>query len=107
MSKTEKQLGIPKNQQDKPNDLKKRIPEKIAILPLRNIVAFPFTILPLAVGVPRSVKLIEDAQQGDGIIGLVSMKDPEIAEPVAGQIYETGTVAKIERVMELPGMRTK
>ena len=71
-------------------------------MPLRNTVAFPFTILPSAVSVSRSVKLIEDAQNGDRLIGLVSMKDPEIEEPVPGQTYETGTVARIERVMELP-----
>ncbi len=40
------------------------IPEDIPILPLRNTVAYPFSVLPLAVGMPRSVKLIEDALQG-------------------------------------------
>jgi ATP-dependent Lon protease len=83
-------------------DSKIQIPDELAILPLRNIVAFPFTVLPLAVGVARSVKLIEDAQQDKRLIGLVTMKDPKIEEPMPGQIYETGTVAKIERIMELP-----
>ena len=102
MSKTEKQLGKSENEQNNKDDFRARIPEELAILPLRNTVVFPFTILPLAVGVPRSIKLIEDAQKGDRLIGLVSMKDPQIEEPVPGQIYETGTVARIERVMELP-----
>lgn len=102
MNKTEKQLDKSKNELNNQDDLKNRIPEEVAILPLRNVVAFPFTFMPLAVGVPRSVKLIEDAQKGDRLIGLVSMKDPEIDEPVPGQTYESGTVARIERVMELP-----
>jgi ATP-dependent Lon protease len=73
-------------------------PAELPILPLRNTVAFPFTILPLSVGVERSVKLIEDAQHGDHLIGLVAMKLPEIDEPLPGQVYEVGTIARIERV---------
>jgi ATP-dependent Lon protease len=87
---------------DQMGNSKIHIPDDLAILPLRNIVAFPFSVLPLAVGVTRSVKLIEDAQQDDRLIGLVAMKDPNIEEPMPGQTYETGTVAKIERIMELP-----
>ena len=68
------------------------------ILPLRNTVAFPFSMVPLSVGVPRSVKLIEDALKGDRLIGLVGMKHPEIEEPLPGQTYEIGTVAKVEHV---------
>ena len=73
-------------------------PAELPILPLRNTVAFPFTILPLSVGVERSVKLIEEAQGGDHLIGLVAMKFPEIDEPLPGQVYEVGTIARIERV---------
>jgi len=75
------------------------IPTELPILPLRNTVAFPHSVLPLSVGIARSIKLIEEALQGDKLIGLVSMKDPAIEEPKPGQVRETGTVAKIERVM--------
>jgi ATP-dependent Lon protease len=71
----------------------------LPILPLRNMVAFPYSLIPLAVGIPRSVKLVEDALQGDRIIGLSAMKDPSIELPQAGQIYETGTIAKVEKVV--------
>ena len=74
------------------------IPNELPILPLRNTVAFPFSMVPLSVGVPRSVKLIEDALKGDRLIGLVGMKHPEIEEPLPGQTYEIGTVAKVEHV---------
>ncbi|MCU0559715.1 MAG: endopeptidase La [Desulfobacterales bacterium] len=73
-------------------------PAELPILPLRNTVAFPFTILPLSVGVERSVRLVEEALQGDHLIGLVAMKFPEIDEPVPGQVHEVGTIARIERV---------
>ncbi len=73
-------------------------PAELPVLPLRNTVAFPFTILPLSVGVERSVTLVENAQQGDRLIGLVAMRHPEIEEPLPGQVYEVGTIARIERV---------
>jgi ATP-dependent Lon protease len=75
-----------------------RMPEQLPILPLRNTVAFPKTTLPLAVGIPRSVQLVEDAVRADGLIGLVTMKNPEIKEPSPGETYETGTMARIEHV---------
>ncbi len=78
------------------------IPSELPILPLRNIVAFPFSVLPLSVGVPRSVKLIKEVMKGDRLIGLVAMKDSSIEEPKPGQVYEIGTVAKIYNVVESP-----
>jgi ATP-dependent Lon protease len=76
-----------------------RIPEELPILPLRNTVAFPFAVVPLSVGIARSVKLIEDALQGDQMIGLAAMKDASIEEPQPSQVHETGTVARILRVV--------
>jgi ATP-dependent Lon protease len=75
------------------------IPQDLPILPLRNTVAFPFMILPLAVGVPRSIKLVEDAMHGNRLVGLVASKDPELDEPVPGQTYTVGTVARVLRVV--------
>ena len=78
------------------------IPNDIPILPLRNTVSFPFSMIPLAVNIPRSVKLVEEALDGDRLIGLVAMKNPEIQEPQPGQTYEIGTVAKVEHVTHGP-----
>jgi ATP-dependent Lon protease len=80
-------------------ELVERIPSEVSILPLRNTVAYPFAMLPLVVGVPRSIKLIEDAIEGNRVIGLVAIKDPSIEEPQPGQIYEIGTVAKVSGVV--------
>ncbi len=75
------------------------IPEELPILPLRGTVAFPFVIIPLSIGVPRSVKLIKSAVQNDNLVGLVVSKEPELEEPNPDQLYETGVVARIHRVV--------
>jgi ATP-dependent Lon protease len=75
------------------------IPRDLPILPLRNTVALPFMILPLSVGVPRSIKLVEDTMHGNRLIGLVTSKDPDLDEPVPGQTYTVGTVARVLRVV--------
>jgi ATP-dependent Lon protease len=77
------------------------IPNELPILPLRNTVAFPFSMMPLSVGIQRSITLVDDALEGDRLIGLVSMKHPEIEEPLPGQTYEVGTIAKVEHVTRL------
>ena len=78
------------------------IPNELSILPLRNTIAFPFSVLPLTVGIPRSVKLVEEALEGDGLIGLLAVKDSSIEEPQPGQMYEIGTVAKVHQVHRMP-----
>jgi len=79
------------------------IPHDLPILPLRNTVAYPFSVLPLMVGVPRSIGLIEDAVKRDGIIGLVASRDGFVEEPQPGQTYEVGTAVSIERVTKSSG----
>ncbi|MGC9393239.1 MAG: endopeptidase La [Anaerolineae bacterium] len=81
------------------DDLIRRIPEVLPILPLRNTVAFPYIVMPLAVGIPRSVRLIEDVDRGDRVVGLVAMKDPSVEVPSTTQVYQVGTAAIIHRVM--------
>ncbi len=74
-------------------------PSELPILPLRGTVAFPFIIMPLSIGVARSVTLIKHASQGDNIIGLVTSRDPEADEPEADQLHPVGVVARIHRVI--------
>jgi ATP-dependent Lon protease len=88
------------NMQDQNFDeLLRDVPEELPILPLRNTVAFPFIVMPLAVGIPRSIRLIEEIEQGNRLVGLVAMKDPSVEVPGPGEVHETGTVAVIHRVM--------
>jgi ATP-dependent Lon protease len=98
---TTKKTGDTVNEHSDPESRpqpKNDIPSELPILPLRNTVAFPFSMMPLSVGIPRSVNLVNDALKGDRLIGLVGMKYPEIEEPLPGQTYEVGTIAKVEHV---------
>lgn len=75
------------------------IPTELPILPLRNIVAFPFIVVPLAVGIPRSIRLVEEAAEGNRLIGMVAMTDPSIEEPGIGETYTVGTIGLIHKVV--------
>ena len=88
------------NMQDQNIDeLVSKIPDTLPILPLRNTVAFPYIVMPLAVGIPRSVKLIEESDKYDRMVGLVAMKDGSVETPEPDQVHDTGTVAIIHRIM--------
>jgi ATP-dependent Lon protease len=79
------------------------IPKMLPVLPLRNTLAYPTMVLPLAVGISRSIQLVEDAVRGDRLIGLVGMEDPTIDEPTSDQVWSIGTVARIHRVVRAQG----
>lgn len=78
------------------------IPESLPILPLRNTVLFPGVIIPITVGREKSIRLIRDAYKATKIIGAISQKDPEIENPVMGDLYQVGTIAQIIKILEMP-----
>ena len=80
------------------------IPDELAILPLFNMVIYPLTVIPLAVGQEQSIKLIDDAVLGERMIGLVTLKNEQERPPVitAGDYYEIGTAAMVHRLLRLP-----
>ena len=69
-------------------------PDTVPILPVRGLVAFPQMTLPFMVSL-ESARLIEDAVNADGYIGLLTVKDNDAEDPVPGQLFEVGTLAKI------------
>jgi ATP-dependent Lon protease len=77
------------------------IPEEIPILPVRDTVVFPRTIAPLLVGKPRSVQLINDALEGDKIIGLFAIRN-EVEDPTPNDIFEFGSAAGIAKMLRAP-----
>ncbi|MBM77324.1 MAG: endopeptidase La [Crocinitomicaceae bacterium] len=81
---------------------KEEVPEKLPILPLRNNVLFPGVVIPITLGRDKSIKLIQDAHKGDKIIGVVSQKDSNIEEPQYEDLYDTGTVAQIMKMLKMP-----
>ncbi len=78
------------------------LPEIIAILPLKNTVVFPNSVLPLAVGRESSVRLIEDALASTKIIGVLTQRDPSIEHPSPQDVYAVGTICRIARVTKTP-----
>jgi ATP-dependent Lon protease len=80
-----------------------RLPEVIGILPVRSTVAFPGTVLPLAIGRERSKKLLEDLTPNESVIGLVTQHDPAIERPDPKDLYRIGTIASLLKVIKLPG----
>ena len=78
------------------------VPPILPILPLRNTVLFPGVVLPITVGRERSLKLIRDVNKGAKLLGAVAQKDPSIDRPNPKDLYETGTVAEILKVLEMP-----
>jgi ATP-dependent Lon protease len=99
-------LSDPGNQltESEQNDIESSpaIPEELPILPLRGVVVYPLMVLPLTVGQPRSVQLVDDAVVGDRLVGLFASKDPEIDEPAPDEVYQLGTVALIHRLIKSP-----
>ncbi|MBT8286917.1 MAG: endopeptidase La [Bacteroidia bacterium] len=82
------------------------LPETLPILPLRNTVLFPGVVIPITAGRDKSIKLIDDANRGRKIIGVVSQKDELIEDPTANDIHLTGTMAQILKVLKMPDGNT-
>ena len=78
------------------------IPDALAILPLRGTVIFPQAVMPLAVGRPASVRLIQEALQGSRIIGAVMQRDPSEDAPRAQGLHAIGTATVIEKALKQP-----
>jgi len=85
---------------------KEQLPDVLAILPLRNTVLFPGVVIPITAGRDKSIKLINDANKGSKVIGVVSQKAEGVEEPDAKDINTLGTVARILRVLKMPDGNT-
>jgi ATP-dependent Lon protease len=82
--------------------LEARLPEALPVLPLRDSVAFPETMMPLAVGQERSIKLVDDVLAGNRMMVMVASKDPEAEEPGPDELYRVGVVGVVARMMKVP-----
>ncbi len=74
------------------------IPEKLPVLPLRNAVVFPYTVLSISVGQPRSRLLLESMSDEQPLIAIVASKDPKLDQPDPQQVYQVGCIAKVLRL---------
>jgi ATP-dependent Lon protease len=78
------------------------IPSELPILPLRGTVVYPLTAVPLNIGQPRSIRLVDDAISGGRMIGLIAAKDPELEEPGPDDLFTIGTAAAVHRMFRAP-----
>lgn len=80
-----------------------QIPQILPVLPLRGLVVFPQTAVPLTIGQSRSIRLVDDVMAGDErLIALVTSRDPEIETPKPEDLYTVGTVAMVHRMFRAP-----
>jgi len=79
-----------------------KYPDVLPILPLRGVVVFPGTAVPLTVGQPRSIKLVDEVVGGDKLVGLVAATNPELETPGPNDLYRVGTIATVHRLLRAP-----
>ena len=92
-------LLTPEDEEEMANE---ELPSSLPILPLRNTVLFPGVVIPITAGRDKSIKLINEANAGDKIIGVVAQRNEDIEEPSKNDIHPIGTVAQILRVLKMP-----
>ncbi|MEN9489179.1 MAG: hypothetical protein RL494_1444 [Bacteroidota bacterium] len=92
-------LLTPEDEEEMNNE---ELPSELLILPLRNTVLFPGVVIPITAGRDKSIKLINDANASDKIIGVVSQKNEADENPTENDINKVGTVARILRVLKMP-----
>jgi ATP-dependent Lon protease len=78
------------------------VPSELPVLPLKDTVVFPQSMTPLAIGQERSVKLVEDAVDGERLLALVTVKDSDVEQPGWDDLHEIGTAAVIHKMIRVP-----
>jgi len=79
-----------------------QMPSEVAILPLRGLVVYPQTALPLTIGQPRSIKLIDDIAVSNRLVGLVTSQNPDLENPGPDHLFKIGTLGMIHRLFRAP-----
>src|SRR5262252_9830444 len=89
------------------SELALQIPNELPLLPLRDIVIYPFMIVPLFVSREKSIRAVDKALGEDRMILLTCQKDLDKEEPQQDDLYKVGTVAVIMRMLKLPDGRIR
>jgi ATP-dependent Lon protease len=103
----EEQKNLPARQEKEEKLDKIKIPDSLPVLVLRDIVVFPYMIVPLYVGRAKSKKAVDVALNSDRLILLLTQKDMNVEDPGEEQLYQFGTVALIVRMLKLPDGRMR
>jgi ATP-dependent Lon protease len=96
-----------KEQEDRPVDEHVRIPDELPVLPLRDMVVYPFIIAPLSVARDISVQAVDQALAASRMILLTAQRDKDDEEPGPEALFRTGSVAVIMRMLKLPDGRIR
>jgi len=78
------------------------LPSALPVLPLRDMVTYPDTLTPLAVGQERSIKLVNDVLSGERTLVMVASRDPSLDEPGPGDLYDVGVAGVVARMLKVP-----
>jgi ATP-dependent Lon protease len=78
------------------------IPDVLPVLPLKDIVIYPFAVQPLGVGQERSIRLIDEVMRGDRLVVLVAQKSAETEQAGPDDIFKIGTVSRVARMIRMP-----
>jgi len=93
--------GDPSKEESEKDEL--QIPDDLPVLPLRGLVVYPETAVPLTIGQPRSIRLIDDViSQDNRLIALAASRDPGMETPDPEDLYTVGTVATVHRMLRAP-----
>ena len=77
-------------------------PSALPVLPLKETVPYPDTLTPLAVGRPRSMRLVNEVLSGERMLALVASRDPEAEEPGPGELHDVGVAGIVARMLKVP-----
>ncbi|MGI8783902.1 MAG: endopeptidase La [Acidobacteriota bacterium] len=100
-------MDEPTAQAPAPPEEQVKIPDDLPVLPLKDIVTFPFMIVPLFITREKSIRAVDQALSQNRMILLCAQKDSKIDDPTVADIYQTGTVAIIMRMLKLPDQRLR
>jgi len=92
-------LLTPEDEQKLQNE---EVPHNLPVLTLRNNILLPGVVIPISVGRDQSIKLIEDAEKSDKLLGVVAQINPQVEIPGPIDIYKIGTVARLQRIIKMP-----
>src|SRR6266496_5301411 len=106
-SEIDKQSSEPMAMEPSDLDQQLQIPSELPLLPLRDIVIYPFMIVPLFVSREKSIRAVDEALGENRMILLASQKDLDKEEPTADDLYRVGTAAVIMRMLKLPDGRIR
>src|SRR5437764_3314073 len=84
------------------NGQKLVVPPLLPILPIRNIVVFPGTVMPLNVGRPKSKALLDEVMPGEKLVGVVTQKNAETEDPLYTDLHTVGVACQILKLFKLP-----